>query len=61
MFQVAFFPGEFAKVVPWLMLNREGLDILIHPETGDAVIDHTLNAAWLGERLELNTEVLRPR
>ena len=24
---------EFQKIVPWLMLNREGLDVLIHPLT----------------------------
>jgi DOPA 4,5-dioxygenase len=41
------------------MLNREGLDILIHPETGDDVEDHTNHALWLGEKLELNIEFLR--
>lgn len=59
MYQVAFPPNQFAKVVPWLMLNREGLDILIHPETGDDVKDHTDHALWLGNKLELNIEVLR--
>lgn len=59
MYQVAFLPNQFAKVVPWLMLNHEGLDILIHPETGDDVIDHTDHALWLGEKLELNIEFLR--
>src|SRR3712207_5560939 len=29
MYQVAFAPDQFAAVVPWLMLNREGLDILV--------------------------------
>jgi len=61
MYQVAFLPDEFGKVVPWLMLNREDLDILIHPETGDDVADHTLHSLWLGEKLELNIEFLRPR
>ena len=61
MYQVAFLPDEFGKVVPWLMLNREGLNILIHPETGDDVADHTTHSLWLGEKLELNIEVLRPR
>ncbi|KAF3890002.1 MULTISPECIES: DOPA 4,5-dioxygenase family protein [Nostocales] len=59
MYQVAFAPEQFAKVVPWLMLNREGLDILVHPETGDDVKDHTEHALWLGEKLELNIEFLR--
>ncbi len=59
MYQVAFLPGQFGKVVPWLMLHRQGLDILIHPETGDDVADHTEHALWLGEKLKLNIEFLR--
>lgn len=59
MYQVAFLPNQFAQVVPWLMLHREGLDILVHPETGDAVADHTNHALWLGEKLTLNIEVLK--
>lgn len=58
MYQVAFLPNQFDKVVPWLMLNRKGLDILIHPETGDDVGDHTDRSLWLGNKLELNIEVL---
>jgi len=59
MYQVAFLPEEFAKVISWLMLNREGLDILVHPETGDDVADHTNHALWLGEKLQMNIEFLR--
>ncbi|MBD2499627.1 DOPA 4,5-dioxygenase family protein [Anabaena azotica] len=59
MYQVAFSAAEFAQVVPWLMLNHEGLDILIHPLTGDDVSDHTSFALWLGEKLELNIDFLR--
>jgi len=59
MYQVAFLPEQFGKVVPWLMLNREGLDILVHPSTGDDVGDHTDRSMWLGEKLELNIESLR--
>jgi aromatic ring-cleaving dioxygenase len=59
MYQVAFLPEQFGKVVPWLMLNREGLDILVHPSTGDDVGDHTERSLWLGEKLELNIEFLR--
>jgi aromatic ring-cleaving dioxygenase len=59
MYQVAFLPNQFALVVPWLMLNREGLDILVHPTTGDDVADHTAHSLWLGNKLELNIEFLR--
>ena len=59
MYQVAFSPNQFGEIVPWLMLNREGLDILVHPETGDDVGDHVERSLWLGEKLELNIESLR--
>ena len=58
MYQVAFLPEQFGTVVPWLMLHREELNILVHPETGDDVADHTLHSLCLGEKLELNVEVL---
>jgi aromatic ring-cleaving dioxygenase len=59
MYQVKFAPSEFSTLVQWLMLNHAGLDVLIHPETGDDVADHTVNALWLGEKLDLNIEFLR--
>jgi aromatic ring-cleaving dioxygenase len=59
MYQVKFDPDEFARLVPWLMLNRDGLNILVHPETTDSYTDHALNALWLGEKLALRLDVLR--
>jgi DOPA 4,5-dioxygenase len=58
MYQVKFDPEEFARIVPWLMLNRDGLNILVHPETTDAFTDHAVNALWLGEKLKLRLDVL---
>ena len=57
MYQVAFATEEFTKIVPWLMLNRQGLDILVHPETGHDLEDHRDHALWLGEKLILNLEM----
>ncbi len=59
MYQVAFAVAEFPRVVPWLMVHREGLDVLVHPETGDDVIDHTDHAMWLGTKIELDIDALR--
>ena len=59
MYQVAFAGEEFSGLVPWLMLNREGLDVLIHPLTDDSVADHTQFALWLGTPLPLRLDVLR--
>ncbi len=59
MYQVAFAFAEFPRVVPWLMVHREGLDVLVHPETGDDVIDHTDHAMWLGTKIDLDIDALR--
>ena len=61
MYQVAFPVAEFPKLVPWLMLNRSGLDVLVHPQTGDAYDDHAVHALWLGAPLPLRLDGLRRR
>ena len=47
--QLAFPPDLFADVVPWLALNRAGLVVFVHPETGDELKDHTEYALWMGD------------
>ena len=59
MYQVKFESGEFARLVPWLMLNRSGLTILVHPETDNAYLDHAENALWLGDKLPLRLDILK--
>lgn len=59
MYQVAFARELFAAVMPWLMLNRDGLTILVHPGTGNSYADHTSHAAWLGAVLPVRLEVFR--
>jgi aromatic ring-cleaving dioxygenase len=58
MFQVAFTREEFPRLVPWLMLNRLGLSILVHPNTGHERNDHLVHALWLGMPLRLAPDVL---
>jgi aromatic ring-cleaving dioxygenase len=55
---VIFKPDQFEHVVPYLMLNREGLDVLVHPLTTDAVEDHSGYAIWLGNPVELKLHTL---
>jgi aromatic ring-cleaving dioxygenase len=57
--QVIFAAAEFAAVVPWLMLNRNGLNVLIHPLTDDSVRDHDTDRAWLGAPVPLKLHTLR--
>ena len=59
MYQVAFAVEDFPTLVPWLMLNREDLNILVHPLTHDSVADHTRFALWLGSPVPLRVDVLR--
>jgi aromatic ring-cleaving dioxygenase len=58
MYQVAFAVAEFPRLVPWLMLNRESLSILVHPLTGNDYDDHAHHALWLGPALPLRLDML---
>ena len=55
---VLFKLDQFAQVVPYLMVHRAGLDVLVHPLTADAVADHTAFAMWLGTPVTLNIDTL---
>jgi aromatic ring-cleaving dioxygenase len=58
MYQVAFAVDELPRLLPWLMLNRGGLSILVHPLTGDDYEDHARFALWLGAPQPLRLETL---
>ena len=60
-FNVIFEAAEFQNIVPWLMLNREGLNVLVHPLTESSYDDHSTHALWLGTPVPLKLEVLRPK
>ena len=57
--QVIFTPEQFQPVVEWLMLHRDGLDVLIHPLTDNSVDDHSSYAMWLGSPVPLKLDTLR--
>ena len=54
--QLAFMPEVFGELIPWLSVNRAGLTVFVHPQTGNELADHTDHALWMGniEQLELN-------
>jgi aromatic ring-cleaving dioxygenase len=58
MYQVAFDVDVFAGLVPWLALHREGLSVLVHPNTLAPRADHLVHAIWLGPPLPLRADVL---
>jgi len=53
--QLTVATDQFAEVMPWLVLHRDGLTIFAHAQTGDAMKDHTAHVIWLGpsEALDL--------
>jgi aromatic ring-cleaving dioxygenase len=57
-YQIAFPPAQFADVVGWLALNRHGLDVLVHPNTGDELRDHRDCAVWLGNSHALDLKAV---
>lgn len=59
-FVAIFETPEFQNIVPWLMLNREGLDVLVHPLTESSYDDHSKNALWLGTPVPMRLDILRP-
>jgi DOPA 4,5-dioxygenase len=59
MFEATVSRELFAAVVPWLMVNRDGLSVLVHPMTDDPVADHETSPLWMGEPLALDIEFLR--
>lgn len=55
--QLAFAPEVFGEVIPWLALNRNGLTIFVHPNTGNDLADHRDHAIWMGTVEPLNLEM----
>ncbi|MEO1191416.1 MAG: DOPA 4,5-dioxygenase family protein [Pseudomonadota bacterium] len=58
--QLAFPPEVFGEVIPWLAINRDGLTIFVHPNTGDELADHVRHAIWMGQLLPLNLAIFAP-
>jgi DOPA 4,5-dioxygenase len=58
--QLIFTPAAFASVVPWLMQNRNGLSVLVHPLTDDSVRDHSEQELWLGAQVPLRLHAMKP-
>ncbi len=55
--QILLEEKDLEQVVPWLEQHRGGLSVLIHPDTGDDLADHTVHAQWLGEPVALKLEI----
>jgi len=57
--QITLTDDTFATVIPWLMLNRQGLTVFIHANTGDDWKDHTEHTMWMGNIEPLNLAIFK--
>jgi len=57
-YQIAFASELFGEIIPFLALHREGLTVFVHPNTGNALTDHTAHVMWLGASQDLDVSVL---
>ena len=55
--QLAFGPEVSADVMVWLAINRAGLTVFTHPDTGDALADHRDHAIWMGSMAALKLDM----
>lgn len=55
--QLAFAAEDFDKIIPWLALNRGGLTVFTHPETGDDLADHRDHGIWMGSMPALKLDM----
>ncbi len=55
--QISVTNEAFAEFIPWLMREREGMDVFVHGLSGDDLADHTEHVMWLGKSYKLNTEM----
>ena len=56
--QLAFKAELFSQVVPWLMMNRDGLVVFLHPLSGNELVDHRDRAMWMGAIRPLDLSML---
>lgn len=49
---------EFGIIVPWLMLNRQKLSVLVVPKTKNRRADFKKHSLWLGSPLALDVSNL---
>lgn len=59
--QLAFDPEILGDILPWLALNRGGLTVFTHPNTGDDLGDHRDHAIWMGSMPPLKLDIFAPK
>jgi DOPA 4,5-dioxygenase len=55
--QLTVAPELFGEFAQWLTLNRRGLTIFAHANTGHDLADHTRHVIWFGPSEELDLSI----
>ena len=58
MFGVDIPAAHIAEILEFAMINHGPLSILLHPVTGNDLLDHTHHAFWLGPPRPLDLSIL---
>ncbi|MES2803845.1 MAG: DOPA 4,5-dioxygenase family protein [Bdellovibrionota bacterium] len=58
MLEVNFSQAQYSAFVSWLDQERNVLNILVHPQSGNDYNDHTTGAVWLGKSVPLKLEFM---
>jgi DOPA 4,5-dioxygenase len=60
MFELNVFNTEqLGTLLSWFVANRGPCSVLVHPNTGNDVNDHTTHATWIGDKVNLDVDMLR--
>jgi DOPA 4,5-dioxygenase len=55
--QLTVLPEQFGEFAQWAAINRRGLTIFAHAETGDDLADHTRHVIWFGPSEPLDLKI----
>ncbi|PIP88941.1 MAG: 4,5-dioxygenase [Bdellovibrionales bacterium CG12_big_fil_rev_8_21_14_0_65_38_15] len=50
---------KFESLASWLLVHRQGLDIFIHPEGEDDLVDHRDHIMWIGRSYDLKLDIFK--
>lgn len=57
MFEIDFLPEHYQTVTNFLRAHHGELSILVHPQTGEDLKDHSVHAVWIGKPLPLKLDI----
>jgi len=57
--QIKITDKNFYEMIEWFFINRQGLSLFIHADTGDDHIDHTDYVLWMGKEYKLNLDIFK--